>query len=216
MVASQEDTWQSGGEEWPDAYRHGPMHPDKALGCVVVFWHEGWEAPAFQVYTGLLFGLPLAVTSFNRYSRLAESLGRRLTYSLVSMYFDDASILDWKSRKGPSQAAFASAWNQPMWSTFESFLKLIHGHGKSTERILGICNGLLQKESVILAWTKLLQDVGVVVFPISQAFLKGNRRHLQPRKDTIVWSIANRRKALDKAIGVPCVCPGSKHYQQAN
>ena len=107
-LASREDTWQSGGEDWPDAYRHSPMHPDEALGCVVVFWHEGWGAPALQVYTGLLFGLPLAVTSFNRYSRLAESLGRRLTYSLVSMYFDDASIVDWSSSKGSSQAAFSS------------------------------------------------------------------------------------------------------------
>ena len=77
-----------------------------ALGCVVTWWHEQWQQPAFQLYTGLLFGLPLAVTSFNRYSRLVEALGRRLCLVLVSMYFDDANIVDWKSSGGSGQAAF--------------------------------------------------------------------------------------------------------------
>ena len=59
-----------------------------------------WGFPAFQVYGGLLFGLPLAVTSFNRFSRLVESLARRLVYVLCTMYFDDANITDWRSSKG--------------------------------------------------------------------------------------------------------------------
>ena len=42
-----------------------------------------------QLYSGLLFGLPLAVTSFNRFSRLLESLCRRLGGVLISFYFDD-------------------------------------------------------------------------------------------------------------------------------
>ena len=79
--AKQEDSLESGGEDWPDAYRHSPMSPDEAVLCVVVWWHPDWQAPAYQVYHGLLFGLPLAVTSFNRYSRLVEVLGRRV-YSL--------------------------------------------------------------------------------------------------------------------------------------
>ena len=51
-------------------------------------------------------GYRLAVTSFNRYSRLVEALGRRLCLVLVSMYFDDANIVDWKSSGGSGQAAF--------------------------------------------------------------------------------------------------------------
>ena len=61
---------------------------------------------AYQLYNGLLFGLPLAVTSFNRYSRLCEALGRRLCFTLVSMYFDDAHITDWASSKGSGQHSF--------------------------------------------------------------------------------------------------------------
>ena len=104
--AVQSDEWLSGGEDWPDAYRHSPMGEVDALGCVVAWWHEEWQQPAFQIYTGLLFGLPLAVTSFNRYSRLVEALGRRLCLVLVSMYFDDANIVDWRSSGGSGQAAF--------------------------------------------------------------------------------------------------------------
>ena len=55
----------------------------------------------FQQCSALLFGLPLAVTSFNRYSRLMEALGRRFTYSLTSMYFDDANLIAVAS--GPSR-----------------------------------------------------------------------------------------------------------------
>ena len=100
------DAWESGGEDWPDAYRHSPMVTSETRGCVVTFWHHEWAAPAFQVYAGLLFGLPLAVTSFNRESRLVEALGRRLCYVLVSLYFDDASIQDWSSSRGSAQWAF--------------------------------------------------------------------------------------------------------------
>ena len=35
-----------------------------------------------------------------------ESLGRRLVFVLVSMYFDDASLTDWRSAKGSGQWAF--------------------------------------------------------------------------------------------------------------
>ena len=104
------DTWESGGEDWPDAYRHSPMAVFETRGCIVTFWHHEWQwaTPAFQVYAGLLFGLPLAVTSFNRYSRLVEALGRRLCYVLVSLYFDDASIQDWSSSRGSAQCQPAS------------------------------------------------------------------------------------------------------------
>ena len=80
------------------------MSSHESLGCIVVWWHPEWNEPAYQVYTGLLFGLPLAVTSFNRYSRLVEALGRRLLFLLVSLYF--ACISDWRSSKGSGQASF--------------------------------------------------------------------------------------------------------------
>jgi len=134
--ASRDDAWVSEKEDWPDAYRHSPMGEVDALGCVVTWWHEGWQQPAFQVYTGLLFGLPLAVTSFNRYSRLVEALGRRFCLVLVSMYFDDASIVDWKSSGGSGQASF-NLLNELLGTPFASekkqlmaeegtFLGLVH------------------------------------------------------------------------------------------
>ena len=75
--------------------------------CIVTWWHQEWGCPAFQIYTGLLFGLPLTVTSFYRYSRFTEAAGRRLLLCLVSMYFDDAHLTDWGSSKGSSQWAFS-------------------------------------------------------------------------------------------------------------
>ena len=81
-------------------------------GALQSFGMKNGELQLFRFIQG-----PLAVTSFNRYSRLAESLGRRLTYSLVSMYFDDASIVDWSSSKGSSQAAF-SALNKMLGTPF--------------------------------------------------------------------------------------------------
>lgn len=93
------------------------MSRSESLGCVVVWWHETWEEPAYQLYSGLLFGLPLAVTSFNRYSRLVEALGRRFLFLLVSLYFDDAHISDWQSSRGPGQAAFADL-NQLLGAPF--------------------------------------------------------------------------------------------------
>ena len=74
-----------------------PCPSGKAIGCVVVWFHDEWQAPAYQVYAGLLFGLPLAVTSFNRFSRLLEALTRRYCQALTSLYFDDATITDVRS-----------------------------------------------------------------------------------------------------------------------
>jgi hypothetical protein len=60
----------TGGEDWPDAYRLTPMDPEDAEACVVTYWHARRQEPVFQVYHGMLFGWPLAVTAFNRYPRL--------------------------------------------------------------------------------------------------------------------------------------------------
>ena len=61
----QEDGLEGGGEDWPNACRHCPMSADESRACVVCWHHQEWGCPAFQLYTGLLFGLSLAVTSFN-------------------------------------------------------------------------------------------------------------------------------------------------------
>ena len=130
-----EGIW-SGGEDWPDAYRFTPMDPEDALACVVVYWHDEWGEPAYHIYYGLLFGLPNAVTSFNRFSRLAEALVRRLLFLLFSMYFDDGTMQDWEKSAAGSQSAVAgfmeligSPWaqkkTQPCAPTAD-FLGLVH------------------------------------------------------------------------------------------
>lgn len=81
------------------------MSREEALCCVVTFFHHEWQQPAFMLYTGLLFGLPLAVTLFNRYSRFVEALSRRFGLCMTSLYFDDAHIADRKSCKGSGQKA---------------------------------------------------------------------------------------------------------------
>ena len=78
-----------------------------SLACVVVFHHHEWGTPAYQLYSGLLFGLPLAVTSFNRYSRFTEALGRRLNFGMISLYFDDATITDRADCRGSLQSSFS-------------------------------------------------------------------------------------------------------------
>ena len=81
------------------------MSQQEGLGCIVVWFHHEWKTPAYQVYLGLLFALPLAVTSFNRFSRLLEALTRRYCQVLTSLYFDDARITDVRSAKGSGQWA---------------------------------------------------------------------------------------------------------------
>ena len=61
----------------------------------------------FQRYHGLLFGLPNAVTSFNRWSKFAQALVRRLLMMFFSMYFDDAIMQDWQSEAFHSQSCVA-------------------------------------------------------------------------------------------------------------
>ena len=97
--------WETGQEDLPSAYRYCFMSFQESLGCVVVWYHEEWQAPAYQLYSGLLFCLPLAVTSFNRFSRLVEALGRILCRTFLSLYFDDATITDLKAAKGSGQWA---------------------------------------------------------------------------------------------------------------
>ena len=72
------DAWETGQEDLPSACHY-------CLGCVVFWFHGEWQEPAYQVYSGLLFGLPLAVTSFNRFSQLVEALSRRVCRYTLTM-----------------------------------------------------------------------------------------------------------------------------------
>ena len=96
----QTDAWETGQEDLPSAYRFCPMSKAESMGGA---WWFGiiTSEPAYQLYSGLLLGLPLAVTSFNHLFRLLESLCRRLGGVLISFYFGDATITDPKSAKGP-------------------------------------------------------------------------------------------------------------------
>ena len=94
------------------------MAPEHSLACVVTFWHVERQQPMFQIYHGLLFGLPNAVTSFNRWSRLAEALVRRLLFCLYSMYYDDANFQDWRSTGKCCQQQIPQApltWGRGDW-----------------------------------------------------------------------------------------------------
>ena len=64
-----DDGFESGGEDLPHAYRHVPMIPSESWACIVAYYDRELESCAFRRYFGMLFGLPLAVTSFNRFPR---------------------------------------------------------------------------------------------------------------------------------------------------
>ena len=107
---------ETGGEDLPNAYRYVPMRPADSWMAIVAYWDGGAGSPRFRRYYGQLFGLPLAVTAFNRWPRFFQALARRLGGLMTSLYFDDASIMDWQSGKGGAQSAllcFASAVGSP-------------------------------------------------------------------------------------------------------
>ena len=81
------DAWETGQEDLPSAYRFCPMSRAESMGCVVVWHHCDWNEPAYQLYSGLLFGLPLAVTSFNRLSGSLPSFGESVPSSWWSFDF---------------------------------------------------------------------------------------------------------------------------------
>ena len=136
----------SGGEDWPDAYRYTPMRPEESRACVVVWWHPQKGTPVFQVYHGLLFGLPNAVTSFNRWSKFAQALVRRLLMMLFSMYFDDATMQAWESEAHHSQSCVAelmrllgSPWSPTKTQTSSQegdFLGLMHDVSRAEEGVV--------------------------------------------------------------------------------
>jgi len=98
-----DDDFETGGEDLPHAYRSVPVRPDDSWAFLVAYWNPDKRAVECRHYYGLLFGLPLAVTSFNRWPRFLQSLFRRLGFVLCSMYFDDLTVQDLKSSRGSAQ-----------------------------------------------------------------------------------------------------------------
>ena len=50
------DAWETGQDLLTTGFAPWPC-----LGCVVVWYHTEWQEPAYQVYSGLLFGLLWAI-----------------------------------------------------------------------------------------------------------------------------------------------------------
>ena len=146
MPWPKDESVSSGGEDWPDAYRYTPMRPEESRACVVVWWHQVRGIPVFQIYNSLLSGLPNAVTSFNRWSKFAQALVRRLLMMFFSMYFDDATMQDWESEAFHSQACVADLMQMlgSPWATQKSqssayigdFLGLMHDVSRAEQGIL--------------------------------------------------------------------------------
>ena len=133
--------FETGGEDLPNAYRHVPMMPEQSWMCVVAFWDPVRNRSMFRRYYGHLFGLPLAVTSFNRYPRMLQCFFRRFGACLASMYFDDLTVQDVNFAKGSSQhfcvalarllgSPFSQEKHQQMSPTGE-FLGLWHDVGNA-------------------------------------------------------------------------------------
>eukprot|EP00435_Cladocopium_sp_Y103_P018485 s228_g4.t1 len=133
--------FETGGEDLPHAYRHVPMKPEESWACVVAYYDDEKQQPMFRRYFGHLFGLPLAVTSFNRFPRMLQSLFRRLGGCMASMYFDVLTIQDVDLAGGSGQrfcmelakllgSPFSEEKHQAMQSEGD-FLGLWHNVGDS-------------------------------------------------------------------------------------
>lgn len=82
------------------------MNYEQSLLAVVAYRDFEAQQPRFRRYAGHLFGLLLAVTAFNRYPRMFQAFfSRRLMRSPISLYFDDAIVVDWQSHRGTVRQA---------------------------------------------------------------------------------------------------------------
>ena len=124
------------GEDLPDAYRKIPMSPESSWACIVSYPGKAGTSPRFRRYHSMLFGLPLAVTAFNRLPFLLQAMLRRCFAFLCSFYYDDGTFQDWKTTATNSQEVlaqvmeligypFATAKRQGPSSTGD-FLGLVH------------------------------------------------------------------------------------------
>ena len=92
----------------PQAYRKIPMDPDHSWACIVTTFDPVSSQPVFRRYHGMLFGLPLAVSAFNRLPFFFQSVLHRLLATLCAFYFDDLTCQDWTSTCQFTQEAVRS------------------------------------------------------------------------------------------------------------
>lgn len=89
------------GEDLPDAYRNIPMLAEHAVACIVAYKGAAGR-PVFRQYHSMLFGLPLAVSAFNRLPFLCQAMLRRI-FLMASFYYDDCALQDWQDVAVESQ-----------------------------------------------------------------------------------------------------------------
>eukprot|EP00971_Amphidinium_carterae_P336376 6472724-Amphidinium_carterae.2 len=87
----------AGGEDLPNAYRHVPCHPSDLPLNVVAVQNPLDRQWYYQVVYAMLFGMTSAVLQFGRWSAWIEAVSRRLLQVVLSMYVDDAHIMDFSS-----------------------------------------------------------------------------------------------------------------------
>ena len=80
------------------------MLPSHSVACLVTYWDHQSSAIRIRRYNSMLFGLPLAVTAFNRLPFLLQAIVRRICRQLCTFYSDDATQQDWASTATESQA----------------------------------------------------------------------------------------------------------------
>ena len=88
------ESFESGGEDMPDAYRWIPVKPAHLRFNVIATYNYARKLWQFQIVYGCLFGLSSSVMNFNPWPRFLEALVRRWLAVLVAMFYDDASIQD--------------------------------------------------------------------------------------------------------------------------
>ena len=100
--------FETGGEDMPDAYRWIPSMPCEAQYNVIAVYDERTGEWMFQIIYGHVFGKGVAVNNFHEVKVFLQTMGRRWTLVLVSMFFDDATIQDLCDAKGRGQRHFRS------------------------------------------------------------------------------------------------------------
>ena len=134
----QTSALETGGEDWPDAYRFVPMKADESWLAIVAYWDGVSCQPMFRRYWGELFGLPNAVNSFNRMPRFYQAFCRRILRAPVAMYFDDLTIQDWATNRGSGQHVVVEAAK-----VFGSpFAESKHQAMAASGDFLGLCHDL--------------------------------------------------------------------------
>ena len=102
-LESWPDSISTFGEDLPHAYRKIPVRCDHSWACIVAHYDPHSKQPRFRRYHGILFGLPLAVSAFNRLPFFMQALARRLLALPLSCDFDDVTCQDFASLAHRSQ-----------------------------------------------------------------------------------------------------------------